>query len=93
MLTPKTKNLLKKTARELCRKNSLTQVYFAQPLGRRQHYLAGYGEENYTSTEHLVLSQNLVIFWQGILSEEVKLLIQCNLIPLAEIVEHEMELL
>jgi len=93
MLTPETKNVLEKTARELCRKNHLIQVYFAQPLGRRQHYLAGYGEENYTSTEHLVLSKNLALFWQGILSEEEKWLIQCNLIPLAEIVEHEMELL
>ena len=57
--------------RDLCERFHLQQVYLAQVLGPRRHYLAGYGQTVPGRPQQLALTANLVMFLHGALSTTV----------------------
>lgn len=48
-----------------CRLYGLGRVYFTRAYGRRRHYLAGAGEENFQPLMELNLGQDLWAFLEG----------------------------
>lgn len=91
MLSEKTKMLLTSAAKKACEDFGLYKVYFAQHLGRRRHYLAGYGKEMFMHPDKAVLTEKISVFWEGkLLGERKKALVEA-LRPIAEQVEKELE--
>jgi len=92
VLTPQTKTALENTAKNICRQHHLSQFYFAQSLGPRRHYLAGYGQQTFNPAQHLTLSENVVVFWQGTLPDQARTLIKQALRPIAQMIEREISM-
>ena len=84
------KKLLEEKAREACARFGLHRVYFARPLGRRNHFLAGYGEEMFVQPEKKPLTKKLTVFWEGDISEEKSQALLEELIPFAKKVSKEL---
>ena len=57
--------------RRLCERFQLDQAYFAEAVGRRRHYLGGYGRPSLGRAEQPWLSDTIVMFWHGSLPVEV----------------------
>mgnify|MGYP000084229118 FL=1 len=68
------KKLLEEKAREACARFGLHRVYFARPLGRRRHFLAGAGHETFLPAQSAFLFDNLVVFWVGEMKNQEKFL-------------------
>ena len=65
MLTDSVKKELRFVLKEVCRKNNLEHAYLAQKIGKRRHFLVGYGNEKFTQTNHVDLTDNIAFFWQA----------------------------
>lgn len=64
-----TKRLIEQRCKDLCDSLGLAQVYVAQVVGRRRHYLAGYGYPLPGQAQQMPLSSHFVVFWHGNLGE------------------------
>ena len=89
MLANHKKKELEKVAKNMCKIHNLQHVYFTHKLGKRRHYLAGYGQEMFSNTHHLDITKKTILFWQGNLIEKDISIIICRLVPLARKVERE----
>jgi len=78
------KKLLEEKAKEVCARFGLSRVYFAQVLGRRNHFLAGHGEEMFVRPEKRTLTEKITVFWEGDISEEKRRALLDELIPFAK---------
>lgn len=63
---------MKAKCKALCDAFALECAYFAQVLGPRRHYLAGYGEMKPEKPRQLLLSAHLALFWHGSLGKEAE---------------------
>ncbi len=72
MLSCPITRLLEQRCKDLCDRLGLAQVYVTQALGRRQHFLAGYGQPLPARPKHMPLSPHLVVFWHGELTERTR---------------------
>ena len=70
MMNSDTKKAIIAECKALCERFGLDQAYLAEPVGPRRHYLAGYGPSVTERPQQLRLSDSLVLFWQGELSDE-----------------------
>ena len=89
MLVDHIKKELEKVAKNMCKTHNLQHVYFTHKLGKRRHYLAGYGQEIFSNTHHLDITEKTTLFWQGNLIERDISMIISRLAPLAKKVEQE----
>ena len=89
-ITQDSRGFLTGVCKQLCEEFALGKVYFAQIQGKRRHYLAGYGEEEYKHTEHIALSTNVAFFWQGCLSESARQRLRATLAQLVASIEKEL---
>jgi len=83
MLSDTTRKALADRAELICRKYKLRRAYFAQVLGKRRHFLAGFGEADYSRPEQMVLGHNIALFWHGELNEEARQAVMDSLGKLA----------
>ncbi|MDX9703957.1 MAG: hypothetical protein RBU23_13075 [Candidatus Auribacterota bacterium] len=51
--------------KDLCEKHAFEHAYIAQKIGKRRHFIAGYGKENFTHTNRIDINGKIVFFWQG----------------------------
>ena len=72
MITEATRRALEAKCKALCDAFALECAYFAQVLGPRRHYLAGYGEMKPEKPTQLLLSAHLALFWHGSLRKEAE---------------------
>jgi len=72
MITEATRRALEAKCKALCDAFALECAYFAQVLGPRRHYLAGYGEMKPEKPRQLLLSAHLALFWHGSLGREAE---------------------
>ena len=73
MISESTRQILQRRCKTLCQTHSLGIAYVAQVLGPRRHYLAGYGLPTAEPTGRLSVSDDIVLFWQGDLTEQAGL--------------------
>jgi len=66
------KRLIEQRCKDLCDSLGLAQVYVAQVVGLRRHYLAGHGCPLPGPAEQMSLSPHFVVFWHGSLSESTR---------------------
>ena len=90
MLPSPIKRLLEQRCKDLCGRLGLAQVYVARVLGRRRHYLAGYGQPLPSQPERMTLSPHLVVFWHGALSERARESLKTDLQRLTDFVEGQL---
>ena len=48
----------------ISRKYHLDHVYFARKIGKRRHFLVGYGNEQFIESNHFDITDKIVFFWQ-----------------------------
>lgn len=89
MLGNHTKKELETAAKDVCETHNLQHVYFTYNLGKRRHYLAGYGQETFSNTHHLDITEKITLCCQGNLIESDISMIITRLAPLAKTVEQE----
>jgi len=65
MLTDSAKDELRFVLKKLCQNYNLEHAYLARKIGKRRHFLVGYGKESFTQTNHIDLTNQIIIFWQG----------------------------
>ncbi|MDQ7032832.1 MAG: hypothetical protein Q9M37_09005 [Desulfonauticus sp.] len=80
----KLKQILAQKAKELCLKYKLEKVYFTQILGKRSHFLAGYGQESFVRPKKITLSDQLAVFIEGELTPAQNTSLKQELIPFAQ---------
>lgn len=51
--------------RQVCIRFGVKKVYFARSMGRRKHYLCGFGEETYLPPETVQVGPDLWAFIEG----------------------------
>ncbi len=90
MLTASSKKELKKNAEKIVKTYNLYNFYFAQMLGNRRHYLAGYRQQNFSDTESLSLTKKIEVFWQGNLTPRSIAAIKEILIPILKKIEKQL---
>ena len=90
MLSCPITRLLEQRCKNLCDRLGLAQVYVTQTLGRRQHYLAGYGQPLPTQPEQMPLSPRLIVFWHGKLTEPARESLRNDLQKLTDFVEKQL---
>jgi hypothetical protein len=56
---------LRKAAETACAVYGVPKIYFAQALGKRLHYLTGYGEETYLPAVKEPLDGGIWVFFEG----------------------------
>ena len=56
---------LRQAAEAACKLFGLPKIYFARAMGRRLHYLGGYGEETYLPAQRESLGHDLFAFLEG----------------------------
>jgi len=56
---------LEELCRRACARFGVKKIYFARALGRRMHYLGGFGEETYLPPEAMRVGPDLWAFIQG----------------------------
>lgn len=56
---------LTQVAADLGRQRNLCYVSFSRRLGKRRHFLAGWGKPEYTETHHQALNDQIDLSWQG----------------------------
>jgi len=82
--------LIEQRCKDLCGRLGLAQVYVTQILGRRRHFLAGYGRPLPCKPEQMLLSPHLIVFWQGELAEPAREILRTNLQNLTDFVEQQL---
>ncbi len=82
-----TRRLIEQRCKDLCDRLGLAQVYVAQVIGRRRHYLAGYGCPLPDQPERMSLSSHLDVFWHGNLTEPTRKSLKADLKKLTAFVE------
>jgi len=90
MLSSPIRRLLEQRCTDLCHRLGLAQVYVTHAFGRRQHYLAGYGQPLPSQPEQMPLSPHLVVFWHGKLSEQARESLKAELGKLTDFVERQL---
>ncbi len=90
MLSSPIKRLLEQRCKDLCDRLGLAQVYVTHALGRRRHYLAGYGHPLPSQPEQMPLSPHLVVFWHGELSEQARESLKADLGKLTDFLEKQL---
>lgn len=58
--------------RKFCESFRLDQVYLAEVVGPRRHYLGGYGRPSLNKAGQLWLSDKIMLFWHGLLPVEIQ---------------------
>ncbi len=48
----------------ISQKYHLDHAYFARKIGKRRHFLVGYGNEQFIENNHFDITDNIVFFWQ-----------------------------
>ena len=89
MLSSPIKRLLEQRCKDLCDKLRVAQVYVASVLGRRRHYVAGYGQPEPSQPEKMAISPHLVVFWHGNLTEQARESLKTDLQRLTGFLEKE----
>jgi len=56
---------LQEAARKACAAYGVPKIYFARSLGRRLHYLTGFGEETYLPAARESLGHDIWVFIEG----------------------------
>ena len=74
---------LTEAARLICELYPIKKIYFAKSLGKRMHYLTGYGDETYLPAEKIFLANNIWVFIEA--TDELKLLDKKQLIYLLKL--------
>jgi len=90
MISETTKRALEVECRRLCEAWGLRRAYFAQVLGPRRHFLAGYGPMEADRPEPLRLSESLVLLWHGELTVEAREALRYDLEATVRRVEREL---
>lgn len=57
---------------KFCECFRLDQVYLAEVVGPRRHYLGGHGRPSLSKAEQLWLSDKIMMFWHGFLPVEIQ---------------------
>jgi hypothetical protein len=91
MIAPSTRNEAIRECRKLCERFGLSQVYLAEIVGSRRHYLAGYGEATFDQPEQCRLSEKIALFWHGTSSPEMPALCRVHLRGLTARLERELQ--
>ena len=89
MLSSPVKRLLEQRCKDLCDRLGLAQVYVTHALGRRRHYLAGYGQPLPSQPQQMPLGPHLVVFWHGELSEQGREFLKMDFQKLTHFLESE----
>ena len=84
------RHLLEQRCKDLCDTLGVTQIYVAHILGRRRHFLAGYGQPEPSQPEQMLLSDHLAVFWHGSLSEQARETLKQDLQRLTGFLEKEL---
>jgi len=74
------KQKLEQKAKDVCQKFCLDRVYFAKAMGKRNHFLAGYGRETFVGSQKIALTPKVNVFIQGELSKTQKEILHQELI-------------
>ena len=90
MFSSPIKCLLEQRCKDLCDRLGLAQVYVTRVLGRRRHFLAGYGQPLPSQPEQMALSPHLVVFWHGKLTEQARESLKTDLQRLTGFLEKEL---
>lgn len=90
MISEATRQILQSKCRALCEAFSLDCAYIAQVLGPRRHYLAGYGSPGVAAAGQMSLSDDLVLFWHGALSQEAMSAFRSDLTDTVRGIEREL---
>jgi hypothetical protein len=92
MITPATEKLVVTECRRLCETLGLYQVYLAENMGKRRHYLAGYGQPRLGRPEQIQLTYTIAVLWHGTLLPEKEECFVRSLCALTERLEKELAL-
>lgn len=65
MDTPPLREAVEHECRRLCERYGLSQAYVAEIVGRRRHFLAGYGRPSADKPQQMRLSEKVALFWHG----------------------------
>ena len=65
MLSAKKKSELQVALKNLCQSFNLDYAYLAWVQGKRRHFLAGHGEQTFSNTQRMKITERVVLFWQG----------------------------
>jgi hypothetical protein len=84
-----TKRSIEQRCKDLCDRLGLAQVYVAQVVGRRRHYLAGHGDPLPGQAEQMSLGPHFVVFWHGNLSESTRKSLKADLQELTAFFEEQ----
>jgi len=76
--------------RRLCETFGLQQAYLAEIVGRRRHYLAGYGQPSLDKPQQIALSGQVALFWHGPMPPESYAGCRRMFHSLIERLEHEL---
>lgn len=76
--------------RAFCERFRLDQVYLAEVVGPRRHYLGGYGRPSLDKAEQLPLSGKIMLFWHGSPSPGAQEDCKKHFSSLAERIEREL---
>ncbi len=90
MIPPSTEQRIVAQCRELCKSFGLDQMYLAEVVGPRRHYLAGYGRPSLNRPEQLQLSAKVALLWHGAMTPAMQNACKDHLQPLIERLEHEL---
>jgi len=69
MVNDRYKQELARIAADIGERQKLSYVYFSRRLGKRRHFLAGWGQPGFTETQHLTVNDQLDLAWQGPMSQ------------------------
>ena len=58
-----------------CQRFGLAQVYLVYALGRRRHFLAGYGQPVVARPQQIALGGQYFLCWYGLLSESEQVIL------------------
>ena len=91
MLAEHTKKELYEAVKNICLFNNIPRFYLTQKLGKRRHFLTGYGRETFAHTRHPDITENITVSWQGDLTESEISTIVNGLTLLVKRVEQELK--
>jgi hypothetical protein len=82
---------LRALAERFCEAYGLKQVYFTRRFGKRNHFLAGFGEIVFDRAERIPLSEHLQMHWHGPLDEAGRREVREIAEPIAQSIEREID--
>ena len=90
MLTHDTMNNIFAFLQAVCQEHHLNRAYFAQKIGKRRHFLVGYGDEKFLENNHFDITDTIVFFWQARSNSFDIQMIKTDLLVVAKQLEQEL---